>query len=397
MKIIKPIILSTLLVCAIGCSQSNESNSAEIAELKKQLQDLENQNEDLSQKKSLKEDINEITEVNREIEKILKTDISGSCFITIKAGSAVKLSLVNVKLYEGDITKAINEAAEKTNNDITELSKKLNTQTESFQERFRIFKDTEAEYRVLYDKAKIVWKKILDVDKGEGIMYSGNTIYGDGDEEDIVTDTTVIKYWPRLVERNNGQRTLKIIEDLIKEINPLAEDTRDFIINNWEGTHISMVEGFNSLNLTIEEIRRLSDPNVYRDIIMSHIDDYKPIISVKTDADGKFNFKIDREKLYTVVAVGQRLVGDTPEKYYWTVPLKTNQDDNSAQLFLSNDNLSSEYNEYIQLLNIEEIHSFVTQLKEDKNYKEADYRRNRPPSNLLNLLGANTFHKLQEQ
>jgi len=61
--------------------------------------------------------------------------------------------------------------------------------------------------------------------------------------------------------------------------------------------------------------------------------------STKTDADGRFSFKvIDRDTLM-IVAAATRRVGSTTEEYFWSVPYPNPNFRPEDKLLLSNDNL----------------------------------------------------------
>ncbi|HEY8560210.1 MAG TPA: hypothetical protein VIL74_07525 [Pyrinomonadaceae bacterium] len=65
----------------------------------------------------------------------------------------------------------------------------------------------------------------------------------------------------------------------------------------------------------------------------------EPVASVKTDADGKFSIKIPRGE-YIIQAASSRKIFDDTEFYKWNLPVKLTEA--KHQIFLSNDNLTSE-------------------------------------------------------
>lgn len=61
-----------------------------------------------------------------------------------------------------------------------------------------------------------------------------------------------------------------------------------------------------------------------------------PLLQTKTDADGKFTFKLKPGK-YALVAYASRMVGDETETYYWLNWITVNQKQQN-RIMLSNDN-----------------------------------------------------------
>lgn len=63
-----------------------------------------------------------------------------------------------------------------------------------------------------------------------------------------------------------------------------------------------------------------------------------PLASVKTDEDGKFSIKLDRNTTIVLAAHATRLVFDKTEQYYWLVAVSLDGQ-LTKRIFLSNDNL----------------------------------------------------------
>jgi hypothetical protein len=63
-----------------------------------------------------------------------------------------------------------------------------------------------------------------------------------------------------------------------------------------------------------------------------------PVLSAKTDADGKFQIQVPRSGSYALAASATRHVGDKVEKYYWLLQIDTHGE-SSQKVMLSNDNL----------------------------------------------------------
>jgi len=66
----------------------------------------------------------------------------------------------------------------------------------------------------------------------------------------------------------------------------------------------------------------------------------EPVLSVKTNADGKFKFSIPRGSSMVVAARATRSVGGSTEHYFWMIPVPSTSA-NSIDITLSNDNLAS--------------------------------------------------------
>jgi hypothetical protein len=66
----------------------------------------------------------------------------------------------------------------------------------------------------------------------------------------------------------------------------------------------------------------------------------KPIASTKTDADGRFELKVEREHPIVLAAYATRRIMDRTETYYWLIKYSLEGRD-QARLFLSTDNVST--------------------------------------------------------
>jgi len=70
----------------------------------------------------------------------------------------------------------------------------------------------------------------------------------------------------------------------------------------------------------------------------------KPLLSVTTDADGKFEFSLPKGRPFTLLAQGQRLANRNEEKYEWA--LRSEDMVGLPQILLSNDNHSDQQYSY---------------------------------------------------
>jgi hypothetical protein len=66
----------------------------------------------------------------------------------------------------------------------------------------------------------------------------------------------------------------------------------------------------------------------------------EPLMSSKTDADGKFSMQIPKKGDFALVATAQRQVADQTEKYYWFIRIHPDKKP-AMQVMLSNDNFIS--------------------------------------------------------
>ncbi|MEQ1861739.1 MAG: hypothetical protein ABMA13_17610 [Chthoniobacteraceae bacterium] len=65
-----------------------------------------------------------------------------------------------------------------------------------------------------------------------------------------------------------------------------------------------------------------------------------PLMTTKTDADGKFSFKVARNAKYILAAQAERTAGNAKEEYAWMVRVDASGQE-AKMIFLSNDNLST--------------------------------------------------------
>jgi hypothetical protein len=61
-----------------------------------------------------------------------------------------------------------------------------------------------------------------------------------------------------------------------------------------------------------------------------------PLVTTRSDANGRFNLTLNRSKRYVLAAQGSRLVGDTPEKYFWCLEVSLNGK-KAGRILVSND------------------------------------------------------------
>jgi hypothetical protein len=73
------------------------------------------------------------------------------------------------------------------------------------------------------------------------------------------------------------------------------------------------------------------------------------VVSVKTDADGKFTLNLPRKQKVVLLAQARRQILDKTEFYYWMVPLVPDKN-TTGRGFLSNDNLVNGTPEEIRTL-----------------------------------------------
>jgi len=84
-----------------------------------------------------------------------------------------------------------------------------------------------------------------------------------------------------------------------------------------------------------DKLARKSASYLYGEYYFSSLPE--PLAATKTDADGKFSFKLKKGIRVALAANGKRLVGDHHEFYYWLIWVSV--DANSSKVLLSNDNL----------------------------------------------------------
>lgn len=64
----------------------------------------------------------------------------------------------------------------------------------------------------------------------------------------------------------------------------------------------------------------------------------KPIVTVETDADGKFKLNLSRNAVYGIVAATHRSIGENDEKYFWAIKFNPTL---SKTINLTNNNLTT--------------------------------------------------------
>ena len=63
---------------------------------------------------------------------------------------------------------------------------------------------------------------------------------------------------------------------------------------------------------------------------------HQDTVQTRSNADGKFILKLDREKDYILTGYGERQAGTSSETYNWIVPLHLAKYDTNVEVFFSN-------------------------------------------------------------
>ena len=225
--------------------------------------------------------------------------IEGQVFVRTKGAETIKLSLVDVQLFDA---KAISEDVEKKRKAAEPIYESLQPilkmaegkETDAKKERDRARK---VEYDILLNKSAISRKAILPyVEEGTEL-------------------------WRTLTEMKGTKALGNVEADQIKTAVAEAVTRREEAWRVAAGV-VSEITG---------KVGYLSSALYYfKDLP-------EPIQTTKSDADGKFSFKAPSGS-YVLAAVSRRQTGKETEFYHWMVKLKVDAD---KKVMLANDNLSS--------------------------------------------------------
>ena len=126
-------------------------------------------------------------------------------------------------------------------------------------------------------------------------------------------------------------------EDAAKEVRKAAEKAEHDAGGRYEA-HEAWLKAFNAESKAVDEWRNIRGKADYTHSALYYFSDLPAAVqTTKTDADGKFSFKVPSGS-YVLVAASSRRTGKETESYYWMVRVPLDAD---KKMMLANDNLSS--------------------------------------------------------
>ena len=228
---------------------------------------------------------------------VQEKEVSGSVFIVTQGGENIKLGLVQLRVYNhADIEVLAKPILDKYKGVLADRYQALNAELEAGS---RIENQrNENQRRVKENSARLVqWAE-----------ERRKTIDGSSTED-----------MNRLIsELNQKQAELEPLAAMEKQLN----EEYDAALKRTQHA--------------LEAVKSVKDECLY-EIYEKLYMNLTAVTSVKSDADGKFRFKVSRHGDYVLAANATRRAGKDEEKYYWL--LKLGEIQKSEELLVSNDNL----------------------------------------------------------
>ena len=148
-------------------------------------------------------------------------------------------------------------------------------------------------------------------------------------------------------KRKAAEPIYEALQPFLKEAIKLEKDAKEAMIRDYSNAHKAWEEALYASSKAQGMVEYLHLPHYYLSGLPN------PLQTTKTDADGKFSFKVPRGS-YVLAAVSSREVGKVTEFYGWMIRAVVDAD---KKVMLANDNLATSNSPESVIVATEFIHS----------------------------------------
>jgi len=297
--------------------------------------------------------------------------ISGQVFVVTEGRENIELGLVNVRAIPADaVDQHLDERYEKAREHVKELAAQVDPKLDSIAHISRSIDSLQAKKRTLTRKISSLNQKVEEAKSRLSEEASRrNHNFASGDEVAVRYDIPFRRgpstTEPEIRELSPGtigvvqakddpfykveigdqegwvldlylvnRSTYQKLESTQDQARPQIQEAEA----RKEGVEKKLYEVKKKLADTARRARSLlSSIETYRSQSFFFSDLPNPSDSAKTDADGKFQLKVDQGTPYYLAAHATRSIVDSEEEYYWLTRVEPSSDQNTV--LLSNDNM----------------------------------------------------------
>lgn len=190
---------------------------------------------------------------------------------------------------------------------------------------------------------KIVWLESVGNGRSQQIRLSSlNELRAPLDDDNTVPRPKEVKLEGSVFVVTRGGQNIKLG---LVPITLLNAEKFDTAVKRWVPSSEEFLADLSKTNMNLAK-------NIQRSMLVQKgvisafceanyicADILEPLSKSKTDADGRFSFRVPSEGRFVLVAKAQRTILDDEENYYWFLSIELKGED--KQVMLSNDNLAT--------------------------------------------------------